>query len=363
MIKILKRKVLLGVVLSLSLNVINAQDTTKAITFSGYIETYFLYNFNNPTNNTQPSFFYSFNRHNEVNLNLGYAKASYNKDKVRGNFALMAGTYPVANLAAEPEALRHIFEANVGVKLSAKKNLWLDAGIMPSHIGFESAIGKDCPNLTRSILAENSPYYEAGVKVGYTSKNEKWFLSALLLNGWQRIERPDGNTTQAFGTQVSYKPSSKVTLNSSTFIGNDKPDSVRQMRYFHNFYSILQLNKKWSTILGFDVGTEQSAKGSSLMNTWYSPVLIVKYAATDKLSLAARAEYYKDKKGVIINTATANGFQTTGYSANLDYAIQPNVFWRIEARSLQSQDNIFDKRNSNKVANATWLAASISVNF
>ena len=359
----LKRQGILGFILLLSLNKTYAQDTSKAVTFSGYIETYYLYNFNNPTNNTQPPFFYSFNRHNEVNLNLGYAKATYSKDKVRANFALMAGTYPVANLAAEPEALRHILEANIGVKLSAKKNLWLDAGIMPSHIGFESAIGKDCPNLTRSMLAENTPYYEAGVKVGYTSTNEKWFLSALLLNGWQRIKRPAGNSTPAFGTQVTYKPSSKVTFNSSTFIGNDKPDSVRQMRYFHNFYSILQLNKKWSAILGFDVGTEQSAKGSSKMNTWYSPVLIVKYVATDKLSIAARAEYYQDKKGVIINTATANGFQTTSYSANLDYAIQSNVLWRLEARSLQSQDNIFDKSKSSKVANATWVSSSISISF
>jgi hypothetical protein len=34
-----------------------------------------------------------------------------------------------------------VYEANVGGKfLVAKHNLWIDAGIMPSHIGFESAI-------------------------------------------------------------------------------------------------------------------------------------------------------------------------------------------------------------------------------
>lgn len=275
----------------------------------------------------------------------------------------MTGTYPVANLAAEPEVLRHIFEANIGIKLSKKSNLWLDAGIMPSHIGFESAIGKDCPNLTRTILAENTPYYHTGVKLGYTSTNEKWFLSALLLNGWQRIKRPYGNTTPAFGTQVTFKPTTKITVNSSTFIGNDKPDSLMQMRYFHNFYSIFQLSKKWSSILGFDIGTEQSSKGSSKMNTWYSPTLIVKYEAKDKLSIAARAKYYKDKNGAIISTATANGFQMIGYSANVDYAIQSNVLWRLEVRTLQSRDNIFEKSNGCKVSNTTWLSTAISINF
>jgi hypothetical protein len=294
---------------------------------------------------------------------LGFIKGSYNTEKVRANIALMTGTYTQANLIAEPEVLRHIFEANIGVKLSKQNNLWLDAGIMPSHIGFESAIGKDNYNLTRSLLAENSPYYEAGVKLGYTSKNERWFLSALLLNGWQRIKRPDGNTTPAFGTQVTYKPKSSITLISSTFIGNDKPDSIRQMRYFHNLYGIFQLSNKFSLITGFDIGIEQNSKGSSEMNTWYSPVLITRFNATDKVLVSTRAEYYSDKKGVIISTRTTNGFKTIGLSANVDYAIQENTLWRIEARILKSRDKIFEKRNSIFTSTSTWLTTSIAVGF
>lgn len=171
-----------------------SQEEKQAITFSAYADIYYLYNFNKPLNNSQPPFIYNFNRTNEVNLNLGFIKAAYNTDKVRANLALMTGTYTQANLAAEPEVLRHIFEANIGVRLSKKRNFWLDAGVMPSHIGFESAVSKDCPNLTRSLLAENSPYYEAGLRFSYTTADEKWFLSALLLNGWQRIKRPEGNT-------------------------------------------------------------------------------------------------------------------------------------------------------------------------
>ena len=341
-------------------------DTSKnasAITFSGYAEVYYLYNFNNTLNNNQPPFIYSFNRSNEFNVNLGYMKANYSSEKVRGNLALMTGTYPHANLSAEPEVLRNLLEGNIGVKISNRKSLWLDAGIFTSHIGFESAIGKDCWNLTRSLLADNSPYYESGVKLGYITTDEKWYLAAMLLNGWQRIKRVDGNSTPAFGTQITYKPNKNVTINSSTFIGNDKPDSVRQMRYFHNFYTIFNLNEKWACTFGFDAGMEQKAKGSSKMNKWYSPVLILKYSATNKLSIAARGEYYRDKNGVIISYGTPNGFQTTGISANVDYSIQPNVLWRVEARSLQSKDKIFDKRNAMLTRNTSWLATSISVSF
>ena len=317
-------------------------DSTKhPFRFSGYLEMYYAYDLGNPTDHNRPGFVYAYNRHNEVNLNLGYIKAAYQTKSIRANFALMTGTYTNANLASEAGVLKNIFEANAGVKISKKKNLWVDAGIFASHIGFESAIGKDCWNVSRSILADNSPYYESGAKITYTSDNEKWFISGLYLNGWQRIQRINGNNSPAFGHQISYKPTAKVTLNSSSFVGNDKPDSTKQMRYFHNFYGQFQLTSKVGLIVGFDIGAEQKTKGSTSYNTWYSPVLIAKYSLTAKKSIAARGEYYNDAQGVVISTNTPNGFQTYGYSLNFDYQITENSMWRIECRGLESKDNLF----------------------
>lgn len=151
----------------------------------------------------------------------------------------------------------------MGIKISKSKNLWIDAGILPSHIGFESAISKDCFTLTRSMLAENSlPIMKREPRVSYTTDNGKWFLSGLILNGWQRIQRVDGNSTIAFGHQLTYKPNDKITLNSSSFIGNDKPDVQKQMRYFHNLYGIFQVNNKWALVAGFDIGAEQKEKAA-----------------------------------------------------------------------------------------------------
>lgn len=357
-------KKILFVILSLiSLNCFAQTDSSKnTLTISGYVETYYSYDFSNPSNHNRPGFVYSHNRHNEVNLNLGFVKAAYQKENTRANLALMTGTYANANLAAEPGVLKNIFEANAGVKISKKKNLWVDAGIFSSHIGFESAIGKDCWNLTRSILADNSPYYESGVKVSYTSDNGKWFISGLILNGWQRIQRVDGNNTPAFGHQLTYKPNSKITLNSSSFIGSDSPDSTRQMRYFHNFYGQFQLTEKFGMIVGFDIGAQQKAKNSTDYNTWYTPVLILKYAPTEKISIAARGEYYSDAKGVIINTGTLNGFKTYGYSLNLDYQVNTNVVWRIEGRGFTSKDQIFILNDKPSIQNY-FLTTALAISF
>lgn len=343
----------------------HAQVDTSAskITISGYGEIYYTYDFAQPEDHNRPSFIYSHNRSNEVNLNLGFIKANYTTDRVRGNLALAAGTYMNANYAAESGVLKNIYEANMGFKLSAFKNLWVDAGVFGSHIGFESAVSKDCRALTRSILADNSPYYESGAKVTFIPDNGKWLLSGLLLNGWQHIQRPDGNQTLALGTQIMYTPSAKVTLNYSTFIGNDKPSDAKQMRYFHNLYGIFTLTDKFQTTLGFDFGMEQQASGSTDFYNWYSPVLILRYSLNDRWAIAGRAELYHDKNGVIIATGTENGFQTTGYSLNLDWQLHTNAVWRLEGRILNSKDKIFTNADGDPTNTNTFVTTSMAFSF
>ena len=339
----------------------NAQ--TNPLTISGYIEGYYAYDFGKPVNNLRPSFTYNHSRNNEVNLNLGLLKAVYATDNVRANLGLMVGTYAQYNLAAESDVFRNVYEANAGVKLSKNSNLWLDAGIFAAHIGWESAIGKDSWTLTRSIAAENSPYYEAGAKISYTSADNKLFLSGLVLNGWQRIQRIDGNRSAAFGTQITYKPTASVTLNSSIFIGNDKPEISRQYRYFHNLYGIFQLNQKVGLILGFDSGAEQKLKGSKDHNIWYSPNAILRYQPSAKVSLAGRAEYYSDENGVIISSGTPNGFKTWGYSANVDYSPKQNIMFRLEGKVYDSKDAIFTRESGAASNNNSAITTAIAISF
>jgi hypothetical protein len=333
-------------------------DTSTQVT--AYAEVYYSFDMSRPDDHLRPVFFYNFNRHNEVSLNLGMIKLAYAKDNVRGNIALMAGTYPQYNLSAEPELLRSVFEANAGVKLSKTRELWIDAGVMPSHIGFESAIGKDCWNLTRSMLADNTPYYEAGVRLSYSSASGKWYASGLLLNGWQRIARVDGNNTPAFGTQLTFRPNGNTTLNWSTFVGNDQPDTVSRMRIFNNLYGQLQVTDRFGVILGCDIGIEEAASGAGT-STFLTPIAIPRFKVSERTYVAARWELYQDKDGVIIATATPNGFNTMGYSLNFDHWISPNVVWRLEARMLQSEDEVFADADGGATGTNTFFTTSLAI--
>ncbi|WP_394803578.1 outer membrane beta-barrel protein [Niabella hibiscisoli] len=88
------KKILLAGMLLAGIEAFAQDDSTGApLTVSGYLEAYYTYDLGRPSNHNRPSFIYSHNRHNEVNLNLGLVKAAYERRNVRANLALAAGTY------------------------------------------------------------------------------------------------------------------------------------------------------------------------------------------------------------------------------------------------------------------------------
>lgn len=313
------------------------------LTFSGYTEIFYSYDFNQPANHIRQPFFYTFNRHNEVNVNIAQVKATFEKENMRANIALMAGTYPQDNLAAEPQMLRHIEEASVGFKISKNKNLWIDAGIMPSYIGLEGEVSRDNLVLTRTVAIANSPFFMTGAKVTYITDDNKWTLAAGVFNGWQIIQRRNShNNLPAFGTKIVYQPNEKWFINSSTYIGKD-PATETKMRYFHDFFVTYKPSDKWEVDFVFDVGAEQSAEKSDNYHIWWTPNLIAKYRFTPKFSTAGRIEYYNDAKNVMGFAVAGQKYNIFGYSLNMDYLINEHLMWRLEFRNLQSQDAIFQK--------------------
>jgi hypothetical protein len=357
------KKILFVSLLAFLSIILKAQNTLdSSFSFSGYIETFFGFDPNQPFNNQRPSFLYSFNRHNEVNLNLGYLEAGYNVENFRAKLALMTGTYAQHNLAHEPGVLRNILEAYVGFRLNQAKNFWLDVGVFDSHIGFEDARGVNCLTLTRSMAAENSPYYLSGVRLAYESDNEKWYLSGLVVNGWQRIRRLDGSRALNFGHQITYNPNNKITLNSSSFIGSDAPDSLNQKRYFHNFFTALNLTEKLTVILGFDIGFEVFKRQDNAV--WYTPLGVVSYRVNQKLRVSGRAEQFTDRNNIII-AANDNftGFSAYGFSLNTDYFIGERFLLRFEGRTFNASNAIFENSSQASTRQYISITSSISVRF
>ncbi len=326
-----------------------------------FLDVYYIYDFNKPSTSYRQTFLYNHNRHNEFNVNLALLKLKVVQQKYRANFGLQAGTYPEDNYKSEPAAYKYISEANIGISLSNKKELWLDAGIMNSYIGFEGAISTSNLTLTRSLLAENSPYFVSGAQLGF-KPSKKWFYSALLLNGWQRIQRVNSNSLLSAGTQITYTPNENVKFNWSTFIGTDDPDSTRRMRYFSNLYSQINPTEKLKLIFGFDIGMQQKSLKSESYNYWFSPVIISQFKLSKKWFTAIRLEHYDDQKNVIISTANNEAFQTASISLNFDFIPTEAIQIRLEGRYLQSDKAIFS--NGTNFSNHNFfIGTSIAFNI
>jgi len=342
-----------------------AQTVFGPVTITGFADAYYSYEFGDSSTRDRqvtPSGVtpvYSHSRNNEFNINNAFIDAKYAADNVRAGLGLQAGTYVDANYAAETQSMRHLYEAVAGFKLA--EGLWVDAGIFASHIGLESAVSKDNWTLTRSLVADNTPYFETGAKFTY-DPNPKWTFALLVLNGWQNIR--DNNSNKAVGTQIQYKPTATLLFNSSTFFGEARnaPDDDKRMRYFHNFFFTDQIISKFSIGGQFDVGFEEKSSTDSSLNNWYSGMVMARYQFTDRYAASARIEYYHDADGITIATGTADNFVARGGSVGFDYAPAKNLLWRIELRTLHADHAIFVHSDGLK-KDSTYATTSIAVSF
>ncbi len=342
----------------LAVNIALAQESkTLKLSFSGYLEMYYAYDFNRPETPAKLPFMYNHNRHNEFNVNIGLLRAKVEYDNAYASLAMHAGTYVDDNYASENTKI--ISEAFIGLYLDNARKSSVEVGILPSYIGFETATSASNLNLTRSLLAENSPYFMTGVKYSY-KPNDQWQFSGLVTNGWQRINKPNKNVSPALGSQIVYKPTENSTFNWSTFVGKELYNDEWGMRYFSNLYWDNQWNSKWRTIAGFDAGMQTDVTDNDNKLLWMSPVIVAQYTLAPKWQTAFRVEYYQDKDHVII--ASSDEFKTLGLSLNADYLVNDKVKFRTEARYLNSRNNIF-VNNATLVNDNFFVTTSLSFEF
>jgi hypothetical protein len=330
--------------------VITTPDSVR-LSVGGYIESFYSYSSTQPANHIRQPFFFHFNRHNQVGVNLAVVQLKLEAPRVRGNIALQTGTYAQDNYAGEAPALRNLFEGYIGYALNEQQTVWLDAGLFPSNLGFESAIGIYNPTLTRSLVAENSPYFLTGAKL--SSQSDKPLQWALLIsNGWQRIQRVPGNQMPALGTQLSYSAGNWL-FNWSTFIGSDSPLGADQLRVFNNFYVTYTTNN-FNFIVGADVGVEDRATSES----WYGLAAIAHWKITSNWAASLRAERFADAERLVSIAQLGSPLEVTAFSVGADKLLltRPQLMWRSELRYLQPDQGSLVDTNTDAA-----LAATVSL--
>ena len=344
-----------------------AQDTTRTVTFGAFVDTYYAWDFNRPgagmfdrSFTTQPA------RQDEFNVNLAFVEVKLTGSRTRGRLALQAGTSVQANYAGEPstgtisgpDLARIIQEAVVGVR--AAPALWIDAGIYLSHLGQEGWISRDNPTYTRSLIADYTPYYEAGVKATWAA-SARLTAQLHILNGWQNIS--ETNASKAIGMRLDYTASPHLSLGYDNFIGNEAPDTApSRLRVFNEVFALMTVGRvqAWVTL---DYGTQGRARTAGT-SSWYGGAVVARLSLSRVVALAARIEQYGDPDGVIVRTGTPNPFRVAGGSLGLDVNPGGGVAWRTEIRAFAARDLVFPVRgNAGYSDRDGFVVSSLALTF
>ena len=337
----------------------NVDSTTKesAIQFGGYAEMYYSYSKNTP--DLKSNFLFNHKRNNQFAINVAMINATYKEEKTRAKIGIMFGDYAQYNYDGEPNWAQFIYEANFGTLISKKHNIWLDAGVFPSHIGFETPLANDCWSATRSIVSENSPYYEAGLKLSHSSKNKKSTIALFYLNGWQKIVKPVDISRPSFGLQYTYTPNDRFTINYSNYIGQCLSDSLKSIRIYNDIYLNYTISKKFGIIAGFDFGRDKYQLDK--MGWWYAPIIIIRYNANEKNHFSTRAEYFSDKNQIVIKNPIKDQSSIFGYSINYDNNLTDKTLFRIEYKHYNASSSFFERKSSMLMNNQDYLTAGFSI--
>jgi len=264
-----------------------------------FIDAFYALNTNRPADGTSflPGTGTTARRANEMSLNAAALDLLVEPRPIGAHLTLAFGTGPEVLHAAEPAGsgigpavFRSVYQASISYTVPLGTGLLLEAGIYPSHIGFETFFSKDNWNYTRGWMGDFSPYYQAGVKAAYAF-DAHWSAQIHLLNGWQVIG--DNNRAKAVGTQLAWT-GERATLAFNTFAGPELPGDDSHWRLFGDVTAQVKATNRLSLGATADVGRQDRPEGAAL---WHGAALYGRLALSNSAALAVRVEYYDDRDG------------------------------------------------------------------
>ena len=329
-----------------------AEPAPKRIEVGGFVDLYYAYNFNRPADHANwfPGAGTSAKRDNEFAINL--AQVDFVMAPQPVGFRLSAGygnTLEVVHageptgVATDPDTWENLVAASIQYQTGIGRGLLIEAGVYPSHIGFEVLQTKDNWNYTRSWQGELSPYYQTGVKIAYPL-GERWSTQVHLLNGWQVIG--DNNRGKTLGWQFAYA-ADKVSVTLNGIVGPELPDNDQDLRALLDTVVLWKATPAWNFALSLDLGGQEQPTGGDAR--WQSMAVYARRAAPGaRTAYAVRAEYNDDEDGAISGTAQ------TLKELTATFEVRPveHLILKVEGRYDRSTVEVFAGNDTDTAGDA-----------
>lgn len=321
-------------------------DTTAPVpgkfTFSGYMDTYYTANFNNPpdrSNTGVGSGARAFDqRSGQFQLGLIQTKAAYSSDKIDavidltfGNNADLGNYGNTVSLNSGAATSTALVIKQAYFTLKATPKLSFTAGQFGTHIGYEVIDAPVNYNYSLSNLFNNGPFYHLGVKAQYAFSDKAYLMVGLVNN----VDRNfDNNRAKGFISQLFFAPASGWNVYLNAIISNEANVAATGKDTTGN-YSLFDLTTTYQLtpkfFLGLNAATGSQKNGYQQGNpyatgtavggdavSWGGVAVYGNYTFSDKIGLGARYEIFDntggaraliaaDGSGVSVNSLTFTG--------------------------------------------------------
>jgi Putative beta-barrel porin-2, OmpL-like. bbp2 len=333
-----------------------------SLDFSGYLDVYYSYNANRPSNaaNGQINDLYNFNdKTDQFSLSAAKFTINHDPDPIGAHVDILFGrTNALIHSATEKTTNDYIEQAYISAKPNKVHGAELDFGQFVTSAGAEVIEAKDNWNYSRSLLfAFAIPYYHFGLRTS-VPVTKTWTAGAQLVNGWNNVVDNNGGVTIGLTSLVT-KPKYGWALNYYT--GPENTDTQKGYRNLFDTTVTLTPTAKLSAYLNYDYGQNRASAetgGATTSLHWQGVAVAARDQVTGKSALAARYEYYTDQG---FETGLAQNVQE--FTATYEYKWLAGLLARAEFRRDWSDQPFFHKGNSSLVDAQTTATVALIAFF
>ena len=338
-----------------------------SIDFSGFLDGYFSYNANRPSNsaNGQTNDLYNFDdKTDQFNLAAADLTINHNPDPIGVHADIIFGrTNALIHSASEKDTDSYIEQAYISYTPAKTHGSELDFGQFVTSAGAETIPAKDNWNYSRSLLfAWAIPYYHFGLRTS-APITKTWTAGLQVVNGWNNVVANNGGVTVGL-TSAFTKPKYSWTLNYYT--GPENQDTQKGYRNLIDTTLLLTPAAKFNAYINYDYGqnrTPASTAGELITpaasDHWSGIAFAAHAQATAKMALAGRYEYFNDNAGY--STGTSQNLQE--FTGTYEYKWAEGLLSRVEYRRDWSNAAIFHKGDTNMVDSQSTLTVALIAFF
>jgi hypothetical protein len=277
-----------------------ARPGPAPIEISGFVDTYYGYNFNRPPGDTQLRNFDT--KHDQLSLNL-IEMALEQKPTAASRLGFRADLDfgPATDLvhAAEPggaDVFKTFQQGYLSWLAPLGRGLQLDVGKFVTPHGAEVIEAGGNWNYSRSLLfALAIPYYHVGVRASLPVRDTV-SLGAFFVNGWNNGVENNGGKT--FGLQVSLKPHERLAVVQNLMAGPEQAEA-RSVRVLSDTIVTWTVTPSLSLMANYDHGRDRLA-GSRV--SWSGLAAYARVQVRPTWALAPRFERLRDGDGFMTGT-------------------------------------------------------------